>query len=172
MTDSFLPIVGTLIYVWDHDRDEVLLIRRDARPDDDHFGKVNGLGGKVDPGESVLAGARRELMEEASAEMVDGRLRGVITWTDFGPRHEQWLAFVFVADAHRGDVSATNHEGSLEWTPRQALLDACTTPDPNLPMWPGDKYFVPLVFDDDPRPFWGLMPYDGTSVVGWSYERF
>ena len=45
---TFTPIVGTLVYLWDQERDQVLLIRRDARPDDDHFGKVNGLGGKVE----------------------------------------------------------------------------------------------------------------------------
>ena len=40
----FTPIVGTLVYLLDRERDAVLMIRRDARPDDDHYGKVNGLG--------------------------------------------------------------------------------------------------------------------------------
>jgi 8-oxo-dGTP diphosphatase len=158
--------------MWDHETDRVLLIRRDARPDDDHFGKVNGLGGKVDPDESIVESLRRELFEEAGATMTAGRFRGTITWTNFGPKREQWLAFVFVVDAHEGDLTMTNHEGSLEWTPLARLLAACETDDPTLPMWPGDRHFVPLVFDDDPRPFWGTMPYDGEHVVSWSFERF
>ena len=43
----FSPIIGTLIYLLDRDSNSVLLINRDARPDDDHYGKFNGLGGKT-----------------------------------------------------------------------------------------------------------------------------
>ena len=43
----------------------MLLIRRNARADDDHYGKVNGLGGKVEIDEDILTSARRELHEEA-----------------------------------------------------------------------------------------------------------
>ena len=60
------------------------MIRRDARPDDDHFGKVNGLGGKVDPDEGVVESLRRELREEASVELESIELRGTITWALVG----------------------------------------------------------------------------------------
>ena len=50
MTMAITPIVGTLAYILDQESDRVLLIRRNSRPDDDHFGKVNGLGGKVEKG--------------------------------------------------------------------------------------------------------------------------
>lgn len=169
----FTPIVGTLIYVWDRSSDRVLLIRRNARPDDDHYGKVNGVGGKVDPDESVLAGMRRELAEEVGVEMTEGRFRGTITWTNFGPKREQWLGFVFLVDAYSGETASANPEGTLEWVDRGRLLAACTPEgDDGLPMWPGDRHFVPLVFDDDPRPFWGNMPYDSLEPIGWSFERF
>lgn len=29
-----------------------------------------------------------------------------------------------------------------------------------LPLWLGDYHFVPMVFDADPRPFHGCLPYD------------
>ena len=172
----FTPIVGTLGYLWDRDADRVLLIRRDARPDDDHYGKVNGLGGKLEAGEDVVAGMRRELQEEAGLEVTSLRLRGTITWTDFGPRDEQWLGFVFLADAWRGKPPASNEEGSLIWVERSRLLAACH-PDPpmrraaDLALWDGDRHFLPLVFDDDPRPFHGTMPYEGDRAVGWTFER-
>ena len=38
-------------------------------------------------------------------------------------------------------------------------------------MWPGDKHFLPLVFDGDERQFHGTMPYDADVPVTWSYER-
>lgn len=173
---AFTPIVGTLGYLWDRDADRVLLVSRDARPDDDHYGKVNGLGGKLEPGEHVVAGMRRELYEEAGVEVTSLRLRGTITWTDFGPRDENWLGFVFLADAWHGEPPAANDEGSLLWGPRGRLLAACD-PDPetrraaDLVLWDGDRHFLPLVFDDDPRLFHGDMPYEGDQAVGWTFER-
>ncbi len=171
----FTPIVGTLAYLWDRDTDRVLLIRRNARPDDDHLGKVNGLGGKVEPDESVVAGLRRELREEAEVDLTDLRLRGTITWTNFGPRREEWLGFVFLATAWTGTPPRANEEGTLEWVRRTDLLAACDPSDVDaagrLPLWAGDRHFIPLVFDDEPRAFHGTMPYDGDEPLSWDYER-
>nr|BFE67791.1 hypothetical protein GCM10020092_010920 [Actinoplanes digitatis] len=61
-------IIATLGYVTSPDRRKVLMIRRDTRPDDLHFGYYNGLGGKLEPDEDVVAGMRRELREEAGLE--------------------------------------------------------------------------------------------------------
>jgi 8-oxo-dGTP diphosphatase len=54
-------ILVTLGYVLSSDRRRLLMIRRDARPDDVHFGYHNGLGGKVEPDEDVVSGMRREI---------------------------------------------------------------------------------------------------------------
>jgi len=173
---NFVPLVGTLAYLIDPDTQRVLLIRRDARLDDDHYGKVNGLGGKLETGEHILAGLRREILEEAGVEILSTTLRGTIAWTDFGPKREQWLGFIYLVDAWEGEIFETNAEGSLEWVPIQRLMDACS-PDSsvrkkaNLPIWEGDRYFLPLVFDSDPRCFHGSMPYDGIEFVDWVYER-
>jgi 8-oxo-dGTP diphosphatase len=173
---KFTPKVGTLGYVLDRSTGRVLMIRRNARPDDDHFGKMNGLGGKVEPDEGIVESLRRELAEEAQIELTDLRLRGTITWSNFGPNEEQWLGFVFLVEGWTGDIPASNDEGSLEWVPLERLLQACD-PDPEtragaeLPMWDGDRHFVPLVFDDDPRVFHGTMPYDRDRPLAWTYER-
>ena len=58
------------------------MIRRDARPDDDHFGKYNGLGGKLELDESVVEGARRELREEASVELDELTRQGIVETVD------------------------------------------------------------------------------------------
>lgn len=151
------------------------MIRRNARLDDDHFGKINGLGGKLELDESVTDGLRRELDEEASVGLDSFSLRGTVTWSNFGPRSEHWLGFVFLVDGWSGEPPTTNEEGSLEWVARPELLRAChdTTSEASakLPMWPGDRHFVPLVFDDDPRAFHGTMPYDGDHPLSWSFER-
>ena len=59
----YTPIVATLGYVLSPDRRQVLMIHRNARPGDHHLGKYNGLGGKVEPDEEVVAGMRREIMD-------------------------------------------------------------------------------------------------------------
>ena len=61
----YTPIIGTLGYVLSPDGRQVLMVHRNARADDQQLGKYNGLGGKLEPGEDVHAGMRRELMEEA-----------------------------------------------------------------------------------------------------------
>ena len=173
---TFTPIVGTLAYLLDRDHDRVLMIRRDARPDDDHFGKVNGLGGKLEPDEGVIESLRREIREEAAVELQAFALRGTITWTNFGPNDEQRLGFIFLADQWSGEPLRANNEGILEWITRARLLQACSD-DPaerseaDLPMWAGDRHFVPLVFDDDPRSFHGTMPYSGDQPESWTFER-
>ena len=170
------PFVGTLAYLFDRDADKVLLVRRTARADDDQFGKVNGLGGKVEPDEGIIESLRRELHEEAMVELTSIALRGTITWTNFGPKDEEWLGFIFLVDAWEGDVPDANEEGALSWVPRADLLAACSEDAAaraavDLPMWEGDRFFLPLVFDDDLRCFHGTMPYEGDSPKSWSYER-
>ena len=40
-----------------------------------------------------------------------------------------------------------------------------------LPLWEGDRLFLLLVFDADPRPFHGVMPYSNGRMVSWTYSR-
>ena len=53
--------LATLGYVLSPDGKQVLLIHRNRRPDDAHFGKYNGLGGKLEADEDVVGGMRREI---------------------------------------------------------------------------------------------------------------
>jgi 8-oxo-dGTP diphosphatase len=64
----YTPILATLGYVLSPDGRRVLLIHRNRRPQDPHFGKYNGLGGKLDAAEDVVAGLRREVREESGLE--------------------------------------------------------------------------------------------------------
>lgn len=160
----YTPILATLGYVLSPDRQRVLMIRRDARPDDHHVGKYNGLGGKLESHEDVAAGMRREIREEAGIECLEMSLRGTISWPGFGKRGEDWFGFLFVVTRFSGTPLERNPEGSLEWIALSELE--------NLPMWEGDRQFLPLVFDADPRPFHGVMPYRDGRMLSWAYSRF
>ncbi len=159
----YTPILATLGYVLSPDGDQVLMIHRNARPDDQHYGKYNGLGGKLESGEDAASGMAREIAEEAGIVCERMRLRGTINWPGFGKHGEDWFGFIFLIESFRGQPHAGNHEGQLEWIPRARLLQ--------LPMWEGDQQFLPLVFDDDPRAFHGVMPYADGRMQSWSFRR-
>src|SRR3984885_8183606 len=107
----FPPILATLGYVLSPDGRRVLMIHRNTRPDDAHLGKYNGLGGKLEPGEDVVAGLRREILEEAGVECVRLHLRGTISWPGFGQHGEDWFGFIFRVDEIRGEPWTENAEG-------------------------------------------------------------
>ena len=172
----YTPIIGTLGYVWNRKTDEVLMVHRIARADDQSLGKWNGLGGKLVADEDVATGMIRELTEEASIVVDAMRLRATISWPGFGPDGEDWLGFLFVIDSWSGVVPNRNDEGTLHWIARPRLLAACSEDFPvaaaaELPMWEGDRYFVPLLFDDDARVVHGVMPYADGRPTSWYYTR-
>lgn len=147
-------IVGTLGFVLRGD--SVLLVHR-QRPGDEHRGKFNGLGGKLEPGEDAVACLVRELQEEAGITPTAMRLRGTISWPGFGADGSDWFGLVFVVDAFEGEPPERNDDGPLAWVP---LVDL-----DSRPMWDGDRFFLPLVFDSDPRQFHAVIPYaDGHPV--------
>lgn len=161
----YQPILGTLGYILSADKKQVLLVHRNARPEDQHLGKYNGLGGKLERGEGVSAGLKREILEESGLTVTRMTLRGTVNWPGFGPNGEDWLGFIFIIDEYQGEPVMHNPEGTLSWEPIERLLSGA------LPVWEGDKHFLPLVFDDDPRAFHGVMPYENGRPIGWKYER-
>jgi 8-oxo-dGTP diphosphatase len=158
----YTPILATLGYLLHPDGRRVLLVHRNRRPTDAHFGKYNGLGGKVEAGEDVVACLRREVREESGLECDEVLLRGTVSWPGFGKYGEDWFGFVFRVDRWSGTPLAENHEGTLEWVEVDRLLE--------LPLWEGDRHFLPLVFERTDRQFHGVMPYRDGRPVGWSYS--
>jgi 8-oxo-dGTP diphosphatase len=159
----YTPILATLGYVLSPDRERVLMIHRNARDDDHHIGKYNGLGGKLEANEDVAAGMRREIREEAGIECLDLTLRGTVSWPGFGKRGEDWFGFLFIISRFSGEPFERNAEGSLEWV---AVRDIG-----KLPLWEGDRHFLPLVFDAEPLPFHGVMPYREGRMLSWAFSR-
>lgn len=155
----FTPILATLGYVLSADGKQVLLIERNRRPDDAHFGKFNGLGGKLEPNEDIVSGMKREIREEAGIECVSLQLRGTVSWPGFGKHGEDWFGFIFLIDAWTGTPTTENAEGTLRWIPVERILE--------LPLWEGDRHFVPLVFDRSIAQFHGVLPYRGGKPMQW-----
>ncbi|MFC7548291.1 NUDIX domain-containing protein [Plantactinospora sp. GCM10030261] len=157
-------IVATLGYVLSADRRRVLLVRRDKRPDDLHFGYHNGLGGKLEPGEDVVEGMRREIREESGLECGPIQLAGTISWPGFGRGGENWFGFLFRVPVWSGEAYRECPEGTLVWTEVADVLAG------RVPMWPSDRHFLPLVFAAEPAVFHGVMPFSAGEAVGWHYS--
>ena len=156
-------VLATLGYVFSPDRQRVLLVRRDSRPDDIHYGYYNGLGGKLEPGEDVVSGMRREIREEAGIECTTVSFAGTISWPGFGRDGANWFGFLFRIPDWTGTPHAGNHEGSLHWVEVADVLAG------RLPMWESDRHFLPLVFADSPGVFHGVMPFHDGKATSWSY---
>jgi 8-oxo-dGTP diphosphatase len=151
-------IPAVLVYAFEGPR--VLLIHRGGRPDDYHLGKWNGLGGKLEPDESPLEGARRELHEESGLRLPEERFRplGTLQFPNFkAHKNEDWVVFVFRADVlpeEASDIHSQVDEGSLHWIAPEKV--------PELGFWEGDRHFLPFVMSG--TPFLGTIWYEGQEV--------
>jgi len=114
-------------------RGHTLMIHRNSRPDDIHYGKWNAPGGKMEPGETPDECAVREVLEETGLSIDSPEMHGVLTFPAFDGE-EDWYVFVFTADSFRGDLKNSCPEGDLEWIPDSRLFE--------LPLWEGDRIFM------------------------------
>ena len=143
--------LGTLCYI--RRADQTLMVHRIKKPNDMHHGKWNGLGGKLEPGETPEECAVREILEESGLAVSDLVFKGLLTFPGFVD-NEDWYAFVFVAKNEQGDL-IESPEGSLEWIDNQRLLD--------LNLWEGDRLFIPWL--DRPGYFSAKLVYlDGRLI--------
>jgi len=132
---------------------QTLMLHRIKKPGDMHQGKWNGLGGKLEAGESPEECAIREIREEAGLLVTTLLLKGVLTFPAFDD-FEDWYCFVFLITQFRGEL-IDSAEGVLEWIPNENLLD--------LNLWEGDRIFLPWL--DRPGMFSGKFVYQNARLV-------
>lgn len=110
-----------------NENNEVLLIHRSqAREVLPNF--YNGLGGKINPGETPYQSVLREAKEEAGLEQIkDIQLRGILTVDDkFGI----WQIFIFKGKIEKERLKVIETpEGKLEWIPQESLRAKKLVPD-------------------------------------------
>jgi 8-oxo-dGTP diphosphatase len=122
-------LTGTLLFVVACGR--VLLIHKRRGHG---AGRINGPGGKLDPGEEPLAGAIRETEEETGIIALEPRLAAVMRFVDL--EGDDWLGYVFVAERYAG-IPRITPEAVPEWFPLDAL--------PLEQMWPDDRLWLPRI---------------------------
>ena len=126
-------VCGTLLFLRDGDR--VLLIRKKRGHG---AGKINGPGGKIDPGETPRAAALRETREETGIRVADATLVAEFRFLDLVA--QQWYGYVFLAHEWEGKPEETP-EADPFWCPIAELpFDA---------MWDDDRYWLPRLLDGE-----------------------
>ncbi|MBI3556833.1 MAG: 8-oxo-dGTP diphosphatase [Deltaproteobacteria bacterium] len=158
-------IPAVLVYLERAGDQAMLMLYRNAKPDDYHQGKYNGLGGKCEPDESPRAAARREIEEEAGLRLPPDvfKLCGILQFPNFKPqKSEDWVVWVYVAQLPPDQaVWSKGPEGDLVWVPKSKVLD--------LSLWQGDRHFLPLVLAK--RPFAGTIWYSGQDVLRYELDE-
>ena len=130
-----------------------LMVHRNKKENDMHAGKWNGLGGKMEPGETPEECAIREIWEESGLKVKNLVLKGIITFPAFDDQ-EDWYTFIFMIHGFEGRL-IDSPEGHLQWIPDTELLD--------LHLWPGDRIFIPWL--DKPGFFSAKFVYQNKEFV-------
>lgn len=140
---------ATLIFVIKNGR--ALLIRKKRGLG---AGKINGPGGRIDPGETPAQCAVREAQEELHITPRDVHPAGELffQFADGYALH----GFVFRASDFEGEPKETNEAIPL-WTPLDKI--------PYHEMWADDAYWLPHMLEG--RPFVGRFLFDGDAMLGY-----
>ena len=100
-------------------------------------GKINGPGGKIDPGETPLQCVIRETQEELLITPLNPRKIGELWFSMSDSPHI--LCHVFRADDHLGTPTETDEAVPL-WTSIESI--------PYTRMWEDDRHWLPLLLNE------------------------
>jgi 8-oxo-dGTP diphosphatase len=114
-------------------------------------GKINGPGGKIDPGETPLQAVIRETQEKLLITPVNSRKIGEL-WFAMSDCPDI-LCHVYRADDHEGEPAETE-EAAPVWTRVDAI--------PWHRMWEDDRHWLPLLLEES--TFHGRFVFEGESM--------
>lgn len=122
--------LATLCYI--RKNGKTLMLHRVKKENDMHEGKWNGLGGKIEEGETPEECIIREVKEECGLNAKNPLMKGALSFPQFS-KGETWYVFLFVISEFDGELIESN-EGNLEWIDDDKLFD--------LNLWEADKIFM------------------------------
>ncbi|MSR71021.1 8-oxo-dGTP diphosphatase [Candidatus Kaiserbacteria bacterium] len=150
----------TLLFLLKDDTQEILLAMKKRGFG---VGKLNGVGGKVAPGESIEAAAVREAREEIVVVVQESDLLkvGELTFHFAGKPDSDINAHVFFTRVWNGEPTESE-EMAPEWFDRAAI--------PFEKMWVDDKYWLPLVLRGEYVTADFLFNHEGSALLKYTIE--
>ena len=146
-------ILATLCYIKDNGK--TLMVYRNKKPNDMHAGKWNGLGGKLELGESPEECVKREVLEESGLLIHRPQMHGLLMFPNF--KGDEWYVFVFTAREFSGELIFNSPEGILKWVSDEKLTA--------LNLWESDQIFFPWLEKD--VFFSAKFIYQGDEMQGY-----
>lgn len=126
--------------------DSYLMLKRDKKTNDPNHSKYIGVGGKVEPGESVTECLLREVYEETGFKLSSYDYHGIIYFhSDTFESEEMHL---FTSSEYLGTLKETI-EGSFYYVKQTEVYE--------LNLWEGDPIFLKAI--EEKRPFFRLNLY-------------
>lgn len=129
-------------------QDSYLMLFRNKKKNDMNQGKYMGVGGHIEEGETPDMALIREIKEETNLDVISYKLKGTLY---FKNNDYDEIIYLYIVDSYSGEIKECN-EGDLSFIKIKDVY--------NLPMWEGDKVFLPLlekeeyfemslIYDDD-----------------------
>jgi 8-oxo-dGTP diphosphatase len=105
--------------------DDYLFIKRNPNKRIDP-GRLNGIGGRVEPGENYLTAAIRETEEETGYKVEPGDVRLVAVGKLEGGYQEDWVMCFFKIEVPNKAIPVGNEteDGELVWIHKDEVLDS------------------------------------------------
>ncbi len=141
---------ATLMFIVDEEAGRVLLIRKKRGLG---AGKINGPGGKMDPGETSLQCAVRETQEELGVTALDPVKHG-----------ELWFQFVDGLALYVDVFRATRWQGEPVETPEAIPLWTSLEELPFDQMWADDRHWLAEVLVEK-KNFIGRFVFDDDTML-------
>ncbi len=125
MEDKYIRKVQTSVTNFIYCGDEFLMLKRGAHKRIDP-NRLNGVGGRIDPGEDMLQAVIRETEEETGIRVAHSQItfRGLLKLE--GGYEEDWIVGIFLIEVPDKTIPIGNHtdDGELMWIHKDKVLDS------------------------------------------------
>lgn len=142
---------------------QILMLYRNFPP---NAGLWNGLGGKIEPGETPLASVRREMQEEAGIDLLEAPslfFAGIVSWglLDHGPVKGMYTFIAHLSSLQAAQVQdIATPEGLLSWKPLSWVCDPTNhAVVSNIP-----HFLPPMLQAQDPHEYFCVYNRDAGST--------
>ena len=116
---------------------QYLMLLRNKKKHDMNANKYIGVGGHIEINESKEEALLREVKEETGLTLLSYIYRGKLLF-----QNDDFIEvmYLYTSKYFKGEITSCD-EGELHFIDKDKILD--------LPLWEGDRYFLPLLINSD-----------------------